>query len=312
MRLLPKHQSESKRVRKPKEDNAEMPVSSTFLYSSRRSEDINKRDRNIVNEVEKRKLNSKSNKFWRKLSLIIILGSMLIFSIYVVSLSTEPNIVISEGSSQNLIKSFNRNDYLISSSKYLNRSIWNRNKITVDSGGLARYLTNTYPELASANVSVSLLSNKPKIVILPAQAYIIISSNNKLYALDKNGKIITQLDYRFNTTETNLPIVIDQSGIKPSINQQILPSEYINFIQTIVVQLAAKSNLITSLNLPSGSNELDASIVGQTYMVKFNLANNDPRKQAGTYLSTIAQLNSQGIKPSKYIDVRVDGRAYYQ
>jgi hypothetical protein len=66
------------------------------------------------------------------------------------------------------------------------------------------------------------------------------------------------------------------------------------------------------MSLPSNANELDIQIAGQPYEVKFNLHSDKAREQAGTYLATIASLQKQGITPSKYIDVRVDGRAYYQ
>jgi hypothetical protein len=63
--------------------------------------------------------------------------------------------------------------------------------------------------------------------------------------------------------------------------------------------------------LPVQTNELDVNLAGQSYFVKFDLQENDPRQQAGTFLATIASLKSQNITPTKYVDVRVDGRAYY-
>jgi hypothetical protein len=69
---------------------------------------------------------------------------------------------------------------------------------------------------------------------------------------------------------------------------------------------------VGSMILPAGTSELDVHLAGQPYFVKFNLNNNDPRQQAGTFLAAIANLQKNHITPAQYIDVRVDGRAYYQ
>ena len=76
--------------------------------------------------------------------------------------------------------------------------------------------------------------------------------------------------------------------------------------------MAAKHITITSMTLPPAADELDVHLTGVNYYIKFNLANDDARQQVGTFLATQAQLKSQGITPGQYIDVRVDGRAYYQ
>jgi hypothetical protein len=64
--------------------------------------------------------------------------------------------------------------------------------------------------------------------------------------------------------------------------------------------------------LPPAASELDVQLNGRPYFVKFNLQSNNPRGEAGTFLATIAQLSRQNIVPGHYVDVRVDGRAYYQ
>jgi hypothetical protein len=66
------------------------------------------------------------------------------------------------------------------------------------------------------------------------------------------------------------------------------------------------------MTLPPAASELDVQIVDQPYFIKFNLENDDPRQQVGTYIATQAYLTSQHITPAHYIDVRVDGRAYYE
>jgi hypothetical protein len=91
-----------------------------------------------------------------------------------------------------------------------------------------------------------------------------------------------------------------------------LPAASVGFIQTVIAQLAAKQFVVSGMTLPAAASELDAQLAGQPYFVKFNLESDNPRGEVGTFLATIAQLRRQNIVPAKYVDVRVDGRAYYQ
>jgi hypothetical protein len=86
------------------------------------------------------------------------------------------------------------------------------------------------------------------------------------------------------------------------------------FIVSVVQQVKAHNIDISSLTLPSGTSELDMRLNNQPYFVKFNMHAGlaSARQQAGTFIAVKNRLESQGIAPSQYIDVRVDGRAYYQ
>jgi hypothetical protein len=109
-----------------------------------------------------------------------------------------------------------------------------------------------------------------------------------------------------------LPVVVDQSGLSVKVNHPVLTADNVSFVQIVAAELAAKQYTISAMSLPATSSELDVQLAGQPYFVKFNLQTNDAREQAGTFLATINQLHSQNITPAKYVDVRVDGRAYYQ
>lgn len=84
------------------------------------------------------------------------------------------------------------------------------------------------------------------------------------------------------------------------------------FIQTVLYQLQQKHIVVTMLVLPAASREFDLYIDGARYYGKFNLASDTARQQAGTFLATKHYLEGKGLAPQEYIDVRVDGRAYYK
>jgi hypothetical protein len=194
----------------------------------------------------------------------------------------------------------------------LRGSLWNHDKLTINTGEISRQLLKQFPQLASVGVTIPLVAHRPIIYIQSDQAVIFLTNSSGAFAIDSSGKVVLVTNTPYILGLPGLPVVSDQSGLNLQLSHQVLPATSVNFIETVVGQLAAKHFTISSMTLPAAASELDVQISGQPYIAKFNLENNDPRQQAGTLLATIAQLQKQNITPSKYIDVRVDGRAYYQ
>jgi cell division septal protein FtsQ len=201
-------------------------------------------------------------------------------------------------------------EYQAAADKLLASSIWNRNKITINTGQISRQLTERFPELSSASVTLPMLAHRPIVYVQPAEAALVVAANNGAFVIDQNGRAL--MPSANLPTARNLPQLVDQSGLPVRTGSQVLTSDDISFIQTVLTELGAKHVRVSSMVLPVESQELDVYIDGQPYFVKFNLANDDARLQAGTYLATAAQLKRQQMTPKKYVDVRVDGRAYYK
>jgi len=145
-----------------------------------------------------------------------------------------------------------------------------------------------------------------------SQPALVLVETDAAYEINQSGTAVSEASTPADFASLNLPTVVDQSGLNIKLHSQALSTTYISFIQEVNGQLAAKDMTVSSMTLLAGSNELDVSLAGQGYYIKFNLENDDPKQQAGTYLATINYLKSQNITPSKYVDVRVDGRSYYQ
>lgn len=200
--------------------------------------------------------------------------------------------------------------YQTTADQLLASSFWNHNKLTIDAGGIKRQLMTRFPNLADVSVTVPLLAHRPIIYVQPAKALMVVAANNGAFVVDQNGRAL--MPSANLPTAGKLPQVVDQSGLPLSVGRQVLTSDDVNFIQTVLGELAAKHVEVSSMVLPVSSRELDVYVAGQPYLVKFNLASNDARQQAGTYLAAAAELQREHVTPAHYIDVRVDGRAYYQ
>lgn len=195
---------------------------------------------------------------------------------------------------------------------YLRDSVWNRNKLTIDTGALAHALRNQFAELRTVNVTLPLFAHNPVIYIEPAQPVLQLAGRNGSFVVDKEGTAVAAAGSVPASVTSRLPVVQDQSGVTIALHKQALTSESVNFILTVQSQLAAKQVSVASMTLPAGTNELDVQLADKPYYVKFNLQGKNARQQAGTLLATMALLQKQNITPSAYIDVRVDGRAYYK
>lgn len=257
-----------------------------------------------------RPTNISLKRFWaQRVGMIILIAVIAICLVKVLSLSTHAKLLPLESADKH---SFLRDEatYQAAADKLLAGSIWNRNKITIDTSSFDKQMTKQFPELSGVSVAVPLLAHRPVVYIQSAQPALILATSNGSFVIDDRGKALLAADG--SDAQNKLPQVIDQSGLQVKLNQQVLTPDDVRFIQTIVRQLAARQVTVSSLVLPAGTSELDARIAGQTYFVKFNLHDDNPRQQAGTFLATINQLNRKHTPPAQYVDVRVPGRAYYQ
>jgi len=202
--------------------------------------------------------------------------------------------------------------YQQAADQLLAASIWNHNKITINAVKISQQLHDQFPELATVSITLPLLAHRPIVYLAPSQPALILASDNSSYLLDTTGKALLSSSQLPVDKSLNIPLVHDQTGLAVQLNHQALRSTDVSFIQTVLAQLSAAHIPVGSIVLPPHASELDVAIASQPYFVKFNLQNNDARQQVGTYLATIAQLQTQNIVPAHYVDARVDGRAYYQ
>lgn len=254
---------------------------------------------------------NKIRNYWiQRFGFLIFIIVLFVSVIYVFSLSSNAKVVPLQSTNVGFLHS--QATYQTAASKLLASSIWNRNKLTINTESITKQLMAQFPELSAASVTLPILTHRPIIYISPAQPALLLVGSNGAYVLDTSGRALMVVNNPKDLLNLTLPLVTDQSGLKLAINQQALSSTDVEFIVTVVAQLAAKQVVVSSLTLPVATRELDVGIATQSYIVKFNLQDGDARQQAGTFLATRARLSSQNITPAHYIDVRVSGRAYYQ
>lgn len=234
-------------------------------------------------------------------AFIIIAGLVLMLSV-----SRHPSVVVD---SQQYHSSAN---YKAAVEKLFS-GVSNRSKLTINQAGLKAAIQRQFPEVEQVTITTPIYSRTAKVSLKVAPATFTLSGapgtfgENVRYVIAANGKIVG-LNRDFPTIR-GLPNLTDQSGTDIKAGEFVLGQGTSSFILAIIAQCKKNNIPIESFNL-SKTQEIDLRTKDKKYFVKFSLAA-DPATQMGQYLAAREQLAKTG-EPSQYLDVRVDGRIYYQ
>ncbi|HMS23704.1 MAG TPA: hypothetical protein PKB09_02765 [Candidatus Saccharibacteria bacterium] len=236
------------------------------------------------------------------LSVLVIIASI----IYTMSLTTTPEIKIVN--SDSLITSENDIEkYKKLASELLSSSIFNRTKITINTDKIQNDLLEVIPEATDIAVALPIISRSPVVYVRIAEPVALLSTGSQKLVLDEKGRAITDS----KDDNKSLVLVKDRSGLPINIGDQAVPTNQIVFINEVKSQLTQKKYEIEYFELSKNANELVVKIKKKDFVLKYNLSG-DVRLQSGTAISTIKYLGKNNIIPKKYIDVRVEERAYYK
>lgn len=284
-----------------------------FSYYARRSPDR----QNVGRETGRQPAAANTGtSLWRGLAerggLLLLVLAIAAGTIHSLGVSYTPRIVQLGGSDAVLLHS--TSEYATAATDILNDSIWNRNKITINTKAVSQKLKAEFPELADVSMTLPLLAQRPVIYLQPSQPVLVLQTSSGGYVIGQNGTALLPTIQLPNSLALELPVVDDQTGVSVHTGQRALSSTDVAFIQMVVAQLKAAHIKTGELTLPPGTSELDVRLAGKPYYAKFNLhaSLDSARQQAGTLIAVKRKLESKQLTPHKYIDVRVEGRAYYR
>ena len=189
------------------------------------------------------------------------------------------------------------------------KALRNRTKLTLDERGIISALKRQFPEIDVIKIEVPIVSQIPTIRLSIATPTFNFSSHNNLYVVGSNG-VVAGLSSQL-AGASKLPSIIDQSDFAAAPGKQVLGTEAIAFINTVLAQCRRAGVKVQSLTLPAAAQELDLRAQNQPYFVKFYLGG-DGLNQAGQYLAAKHKFDTEGPQPEQYLDVRVAGKIYYK
>lgn len=290
----------------------EQGQSRVFSYYANRS--VN--DMNVGRSVQQEAVPMRHPRGWRALKhRVPLLLSGIIIVVTIVSqlgLSAHPKVIVLSGDGGELFL-HDTAVYQQAATKLFAKSLGNRNKLTVDAAGISESLKTQFPELSDVSVTLPILGSQPVVYVQPFDPSFILTAGSGRFVLDSTGRALADANSLSQLASAHLPSITDQSGLQPRVGSAALPSSNISFIQTVLAQLNAKHFNVQRIVLPPAASEVDMYIGGKQYFVKFNLQDQQGAlQQAGAFMAVAHHLESKGEMPSQYIDVRIDGRAYYK
>ena len=187
--------------------------------------------------------------------------------------------------------------------------IKNSNKITFDEHAVAAAIQKQFPEVQSVHIELPFFSQQPKVRLSVSPPAFKLLSGSSLYIVDSQGLAVASAAELPKLT--NLVVLNDQSGYKAVLGQQVLSSQAVDFIKTLIAQTKHNKIPISSLTLPALAQELDLRTADQPYYVKFYLGG-DADIQAGQFAAARQKLSQAHQTPGQYLDVRVPGKIFYK
>lgn len=245
--------------------------------------------------------------------LVAVLG-VLALTISLLQVDTKPRLVIIN--SPQYVSLRPPKDYESAASNYLRGSLLNTNKLTIDAHGLAATLETQYPEINHATLVLPVVGHQSVLYLEMTKPALILSEQadpGSSALIDTKGRVLLRRPTAQLRAEYHLPVLIDMSNVPLQTGQSVLGSQTVDFIRHVVFQLQTQHIPTGVIMLPANAEEADVAIAGKPYFVKFNLHNPESvNAQIGTFVATKSSLERQGITPNQYIDVRVNGRAYFK
>lgn len=296
--------------RRPNYSTSSRYNSSNFSYHDSRSS-----NRVNVGRVDIQSNSTRPKSKWRWLwrhSLIIVSSLVILFCITSeLAVSPKAQVVILDKNQQTtLVTQDHISQYSDFANKLINGSLSNKNKLTINTSSINSSMKKHFPELDSVSVVLPFLGNRPKIYVQAYQPAFALKTKNGTFIVNKSGKAIARTQENL-ARQLEVPIVTDDSDLVAEVGVQVLSSDDGVFIDYIHSELA-KAHFNPSSLVLAASRELDVSFQGKAYFAKFNLQRGDPRQQVGAFVATANQLERQGKTPQHYIDLHLDGRAYYK
>lgn len=227
---------------------------------------------------------------------VVVLGWVIYQSIATPQVTADTKVLIDQQLYSQKIQ-----DYLIANP-------FQRLRVTVDTASLASYLQmNGFPEVASVSSEVvrtgfgsssfTVLFRKPVVVWK--------TGTTKLY-VDEEGNAFTRNYFDDPAVE-----VVDQTGIQAKDNQVLASANFLSTIGRVIGKMKLQGYIVTRVVLPADTtHQLLVSIEGISFPIKFSV-DRSVGEQAEDAARVIKYLQGKGITP-EYIDVRVEGKAFYK
>ena len=180
----------------------------------------------------------------------------------------------------------------------------NQNIFLFDAKRTKDALVGKFPEIESLEIYRG-IPNALKIVLLEREGKIVWQSGEEKYLLSSQGEVARKI---VGDEGKGMPIVIDKKGLPVSLGNTLVSSNFIAFILNLNSNFYKEVN-INPINFEINETTFDVNLSTDAgFYIKFNSLRSS-KKQIDS-LKKVLVDKRQDIH--EYIDLRIDGWAYYK
>lgn len=141
-----------------------------------------------------------------------------------------------------------------------------------------------------------------EILIKEHETSLIWQTNNERFLVNRAGII-----YDIAPPDSPMTVVEDLKNIPVNLKQQILTTDFIEFVNFVAANLPRKTTLtIRQIIVPETTFELEV-ITNENWKIIF-----DTTKSPDTQIDNLVKILNMGAKPRQYVDLRIIDRIYYK
>lgn len=253
------------------------------------------------NEPNKRKASKRRRQFVRALVMVLV-GLAVAYFLWVNSRVTE---VRMQTEQQN---------YRATIEGYLARNPLANYKPFISSQALSDTLTQVYPEIEFVVVKLPFFGEAMEIEIVERQAQLVLrTADDEYFIVDSNGYAYDNYDPKLKNDK--VVILKDDTEVAYDLDSnRFVPSAIVEFIEGADEALKGVKQYngqTFSYRITDEARVLYVKPSKEPYEIKMQL-DRSPQRQVASLTSALTFYATKKIKPTSYIDVRVNGTVYYK
>lgn len=182
---------------------------------------------------------------------------------------------------------------------------WWRNLMLIDTSKLQKALLASQPQLTDVNIRRR-WPGQLRLEVTERQPNLEWKTGDKTYILASDGVVADKAE----DTGLRLPVVVDTTNLPVKVGDQVVSSHFVSFCLELISLLPKQGIQVKRLSVPATTTEVDVE-TNQGYFIKFDTTRS-ATSEVGDLVRVLNLLKGQNQHPSQYIDLRIDGRAYYK
>jgi len=157
-------------------------------------------------------------------------------------------------------------------------------------------------QIKNVTFNKRIFQHQLEIMVEEHETSLIWQTNGQRFLVNRAGVV-----YDVAPPESPLMVVEDLKNVPVNLKQQILTTDFIEFVNFVAANLSRKTPVnVRQMVVPETTFELEV-ITNEGWKIIF-----DTTKSPETQLNNLARVLRGGAKPTQYIDLRILDRVYYK